>query len=234
MSSGYTKEQLDERIASALKLRLDGNEKSKAGDYPGALMAYHNVLLQLKGLESAISSIYSVKPTSPVISAGEEKKEGQPETKADVVHNAILLTYINQAAIHIKLERWQRAADCAQSALKIDEKNPKATFRLAQAKVGLGEVNAGRKMLEDLQKTSPDTAITAALKQLAINASASDSKTRDAFRGFLNRGSKGTNGNNSTNNASSQQATVGGSSSSTVKAEGGVESQGPKIVELDE
>lgn len=66
---------------------------------------------------------------------------------------------MNEYRILIKQQKYQRAFESAQQAEKLDPENPKVGFRLAQAKIGLGEVNAGKKMLHELHKKSPDVAI---------------------------------------------------------------------------
>ncbi|GAA5969169.1 hypothetical protein JCM11641_007497 [Rhodosporidiobolus odoratus] len=222
----------EEHIDKALQLRLEGNEKFKSGDLAGAMMAYHSVLLSLRGLESAISTLYPTAPVSVTSEEEEHKKlEGEPLTKAEQVKQAILFTYINQAAILLKQEKWKRAFDCCQQAKKIDEKNTKANFREAQARIGMGEVNAGRKILEELQKTNPDSAIANALNVLNIAEQAQASKTHAQFRGMFNTKKPASGNNNGSNNGegnSSTEATAGTSSgASTVKPET------PKIVELE-
>ncbi|GAA6006606.1 hypothetical protein JCM10207_004991 [Rhodosporidiobolus poonsookiae] len=256
-----TQAQLEEQIDKALKVRLEGNDKFKAGDLQGAMMLYHQVLLSLKGLESAVSQAFGQPPLPKILPDSQEEvgawKEydedakpdvkpdvepdveadvkpdiepdvkPDPESKAEIIKKAILNTYLNQAAILIKQEKWKRALDCAESAKKIDEKNPKALFREAQARIGLGELNAGKRLLEELQKTNPDSAITAALQKLSLDEKTRGSKTQAQFRGMFNRkpSNDGKAASASNNNNSNH------SSSSTVKAEDGTT---PKIVELED
>ncbi|GAA6031979.1 hypothetical protein JCM8097_003371 [Rhodosporidiobolus ruineniae] len=253
--SQMDKQALDAQIDKALALRLEGNEKLKAGDYPGAMMAYHQTLLSLKGLDSAITSIYGAKPPPPILvpskveeltdeqaakeeekkgkgkelesaANGAEKKDDQPETKQEVVKTAILNTYVNQAMIHIKMQRWKRALDCALEAKKIDENHPKANFREAQARIGLGEVNQGKKMLLELQKKNPDQAIAAALQQLALDEK-TQSKTHAQFRGMFAR--KSDNGNGKGDKPAEASASGSTPSVAEVKKEEEVK---PKIEEL--
>ncbi|GAA5923494.1 hypothetical protein JCM1841_001537 [Sporobolomyces salmonicolor] len=188
----YDREQLDENIEKALHLRLRGNEKFKAGDLSGALLDYHSVLLQLRGLDSPMQQVYGMpnRAPEPPIRAIEEREAEElrapPElTKPEMVKQALLNTYLNSAAIHIKLERFKRALDCAQQAQKIDEKNPKAAFREAQARIGLGEIQTGKNMLEELQKKQPDPAISAALQKLASDDKAREAKKAAQFKGMF-------------------------------------------------
>ncbi|GAA5865069.1 hypothetical protein JCM1840_005728 [Sporobolomyces johnsonii] len=218
----YNREQLDETIEKALNLRLQGNEKFKAGNLSGALLDYHSVLLQLRGLEGRMHQIYgapvSSKPQIQEVEEGEtEELRAPPEpTMHEIVKSAILNTYLNSAAIHIKLERFKRALDCAQQAQKIDEKNPKAAFREAQARIGLGEIQTGKHLLEELQKKQPDPAISAALQKLAIDDKARDAKKAAQFKGMFYKDKKPAAG--ATSAAEGYSADSSGSSTTTEDA----------------
>ncbi|GAA5940319.1 uncharacterized protein JCM15063_002599 [Sporobolomyces koalae] len=114
--------------------------------------------------------------------------EGQAEESDppfETVRTALLNTHINSAAIHIKLERWQRALECAQYAKKLDEKNPKAAFREAQARIGLGQISMGKSMLLEMQKTHPDAAIDQALAKLDVDEQERESRKNSQFRGMF-------------------------------------------------
>lgn len=91
-------------------------------------------------------------------------------------------------SVYIKQERWQRALDAATAAKKYDEDNAKALFREGQARIGLGEINTGKRILEDLQvKNGPDAAITAALQKLAADEKKREEAKNAQFRGMFNR-----------------------------------------------
>lgn len=126
-----------------------------------------------------------------------KEKEKTPAAAGDEdmgqqIKTALLNTYLNSAAIYIKQERWQRALESAKSAQKFDEcafpplslslpaslthlprpssttrTNPKAKFREGQALIGLGQITAGKRLLEELQQVNPDSAVAAALNKLA-------------------------------------------------------------------
>lgn len=53
------------QIDAALALRLEANEALKAGELSKALIGYNQVLLQLRGLESPISTVYGPGSTRP-------------------------------------------------------------------------------------------------------------------------------------------------------------------------
>ncbi|ORY69304.1 hypothetical protein BCR35DRAFT_308109 [Leucosporidium creatinivorum] len=177
----HSQEELIQITDEAFAQRLKGNTLFKEGDLKGALREYHAVLLRLKGLDSALQSAFGSPAPEVIITPkddAEEKakaEESKEPTLQEKVKQAIGLTYLNSAAIHIKNENFKRALECADSALKIDENNDKAKFRAAQARIGMGEISKGKAALEELQKKTPDVAIANALKQLAA-----DEKTRAA------------------------------------------------------
>ncbi|BGP28791.1 hypothetical protein JCM10296v2_000527 [Rhodotorula toruloides] len=193
----WTREQVDAQIDKALKTRLEGNEAFKTGDMTLALKKYHAVLFSLKGLDGQLSSIYGPSQApAPITEVTDEEAEAIASTKpADdsdskqaAVKSALLNTYLNSAAVYIKQERWQRALDAATAAKKYDEDSAKALFREGQARIGLGEINTGKRILENLQvKNGPDAAITAALQKLEADEKKREQAKNAQFRGMFNR-----------------------------------------------
>ncbi|BGO92801.1 hypothetical protein NBRC10512_007920 [Rhodotorula toruloides] len=193
----WTREQVDAQIDKALKTRLEGNEAFKTGDMTLALRKYHEVLFSLKGLDGQLTSVYGPSQApAPITEVTDEEVEAiastkpvdDPDSKQAAVKSALLNTYLNSAAVYIKQERWQRALDAATAAKKYDEDNAKALFREGQARIGLGEINTGKRILEDLQvKNGPDAAITAALQKLAADEKKREEAKNAQFRGMFNR-----------------------------------------------
>ncbi|KAM0793374.1 hypothetical protein ACM66B_000829 [Microbotryomycetes sp. NB124-2] len=182
----YSPAELEKVTTEAFQMRLDGNEKLKSGDLQGALVQYHQVLLRLKGLEPSFKST-----PAPVIAPATEGQgpsaSDKPETLDFKVKEAIKLTYLNSAIIHIKKKNFKRALECAQTVLQKDEKNPKARFREAQARIGLGEVNKGKQLLQELQKETKDPAVAAALKELEQAEKANAAKTDAHWKGMFTK-----------------------------------------------
>ncbi|GAA6013647.1 hypothetical protein JCM11491_002738 [Sporobolomyces phaffii] len=208
-------------IATALATRQRGNDKFKAGDLTGALRDYHTVLLSLRGLDGKMQNFfgpqYTPEPILPVAKVSEisdkdeqarDEDADQQDSPYDVIRTALLNTHINSAAIHVKRERWQRALECAQAAQKIDERNPKASFREAQARIGLGQIAQGKAMLEEMQKTldTPDAGIARTLAQLEVREKEKEKARNDAFRGMFVKAKSA-----SQQSASSTRAQAGGS-----------------------
>ncbi|GAA5861320.1 hypothetical protein JCM3774_000208 [Rhodotorula dairenensis] len=200
-------------INETLALRLEGNDKLLAGDLKGALKTYHLVLFALRGLDSPIQNYYafgkSGEDSDDSDSGEEEDEEGsggggggaddKQKSKGEAtvtpsqherVKSAILNTYLNMAKIYVEQEQWQKALRAADSAKRLHSDHPKAVFREAQARLGLGEIYTGRKMLQNLQKKHPDSAITAALQKLDLHEKARQQKADAQFRGIFAAKSK--------------------------------------------
>ncbi|GAA5888175.1 hypothetical protein JCM16303_003767 [Sporobolomyces ruberrimus] len=216
-------------IDKALEVRLAGNEKFKSGDLIGALRDYHTVLLSLRGLSGKMQQFFGPQhipePVLPPAKSGPkiqeisgeknepEKQEKKVENKSiyDIVNDALLNTLINSAAIHVKLEHWQRALECALGAQQIDDTNSKASFREAQARIGLGQIARGKAILQEIQQNlGPDPGISRTLAKLELEEK-EKAKARDAqFRGLFNQ----TKLSGRPPSDSSTQAQAGGSDSS--------------------
>ncbi|GAA5950862.1 hypothetical protein JCM3765_004613 [Sporobolomyces pararoseus] len=195
-----TKQEILDIIDKALKVREAGNEKFKQGDYPGALRDYYTVLLSLKGLDGRMQQVIPLPRGNPTIilesdkikeideKAEEAQEKADQENPHEVVKKAILNTHINSAAIHIKMKRWQRALECAQAAQKLDAKHPKAAFREAQARIGLGQISKGRLLLEKiLKEVGPDPGVTQALAQLNADDKEREKNKNSQFRGMFQK-----------------------------------------------
>ncbi|KAJ2381990.1 hypothetical protein GGI05_005799, partial [Coemansia sp. RSA 2603] len=68
----------------------------------------------------------------------------------------------NMAACHVRLNRPTRAVQCAEDALKSNPFNKKAKFRLVQGYIREGSLLKAGKLLDELEKDSPDDAAFAA------------------------------------------------------------------------
>ncbi|TNY20277.1 hypothetical protein DMC30DRAFT_417118 [Rhodotorula diobovata] len=226
------KEKLEKMAKDAFETRLEGNELFKAGELQQALRKYHQVLLVLKGINWQSEPQKVVDSSEPLTEVDEDEakeieaaegkgkeKEKTPAAAGDEdmgqqIKTALLNTYLNSAAIYIKQERWQRALESAKSAQKFDETNPKAKFREGQALIGLGQITAGKRLLEELQQVNPDSAVAAALNKLAQDEVQRSIKAKNELKGFLNRKPDAAS-------SSSGSKEVGKTTASTTKDEGG-------------
>ncbi|KAM0746003.1 hypothetical protein T439DRAFT_330197 [Meredithblackwellia eburnea MCA 4105] len=200
-----TAQQLKEILADASKTRLAGNEHFKKGEYKEAMGQYYKVILNLKGLDGR-------EQLFPMNSAG-TSKDGEKEIEdSKTIHQeikeALTLVHLNMAAVHVTQKSWKRALQCAQAAQAslntspaggaADNEKPdptkvlspsmsKAKFREAQARIGMGEISSGKRILEGLNKTNPDAAIVRELEKLKIEDKKGDEKKAAAFRGMYSR-----------------------------------------------
>ncbi|SCV68402.1 BQ2448_523 [Microbotryum intermedium] len=196
--------QLSETIDKAIQVRLQGNDKLKAGDLQGALQDYYSVLFSLRGLDGSIQEAMGAAPRLGCPSQSGTEPPLDDDVKAqreltDKVKQAIVSTHINMAMIHSKKANWKRSLDCALEARKLslsckradeyslNRDNPKAKFREAQARIKLGEVTTGKKMIEDLHKASPDPAFVKALDELKLEEKARSEKNDQQFRGMFSK-----------------------------------------------
>ncbi|RIB25269.1 hypothetical protein C2G38_514818 [Gigaspora rosea] len=137
----------EEKLAASKLEKDKGNEFFKAGDISEALRHYHQALFHLHGLQNNKSfAIF--------------RKEQEEEPKTDPLQEDIMKTtsviYSNMSACLIKKEKWSRAIECADKALKSDPDNTKALFRRAQAYISDGNTTRARQDLEKLTEKNPD------------------------------------------------------------------------------
>ncbi|KAF6732848.1 Peptidyl-prolyl cis-trans isomerase D [Oryzias melastigma] len=78
-----------------------------------------------------------------------------------------LSCHLNMAACKLKMQLWQEAVDSCDEALELNQSNPKALFRRAQAWQGLKENGKAMADLKKAQEVSPeDKAITNEMKKV--------------------------------------------------------------------
>lgn len=221
MANPTIRDSVYEKFEKAGKLRESGNEKFKEDDAKGALNLYYQSLLYLKGLDQSILQAFPTKskPINDTLKEEEKIKELTPEEEEALakgkeqedteateeakaaeegenlqkeVKKTIGLLYTNMAACHIKEQNFKKALEFAQNATSADSTNSKALFREAQARIGLGEVTRGRQILQDLQKTKKDPAVTSALAKLEADEKIRMEKNKAQFKGMFDSKSKET------------------------------------------
>ncbi|CAG8644812.1 2830_t:CDS:2 [Cetraspora pellucida] len=170
----------NEEKLTASKLEKDkGNEFFKSGNISEALRHYHQALLHLHGLQNNKSfAIF--------------RKEQEEEPKTDPLQEDIMKTtsviYSNMSACLIKKEKWSRAIECADKALKNDPDNTKALFRRAQAYISDGNTTRARQDLEKLTEKNPDDqSIKREWLRLKQKDKEQDQKQRRELAGMFDR-----------------------------------------------
>ncbi|CAG8631034.1 17604_t:CDS:2 [Acaulospora morrowiae] len=169
----------EEKLASAKVEKDKGNDFFKNGNVTEALRHYHQALFYLNGLQNNKSfAIF--------------RKEQEEEPKNDPIQEEIMKTtsviYSNMAACLIKKEKWSKAIEYADKALKNDSENTKALYRRAQALIKDGNTTKARQDLEKLTAKNPDdAAVKREWQNLKEKEKEQDKKQRKELAGMFDR-----------------------------------------------
>lgn len=101
-------------------------------------------------------------------SAFAKARENENSERQAAVNKAISLTYSNLSIIMARQAKWDKSLAYARQCLALDKGNVKAKFREGVALVESGKITEGKEILRELDKTSPDAAITALLAKLDL------------------------------------------------------------------
>ncbi|KAG2383152.1 hypothetical protein C9374_004489 [Naegleria lovaniensis] len=136
------------KINYAKKLKDDGNDQFKQGNYLKAIKLYKTIFLYVTGLESNLMSVMS-NNNNP--NAGSSASQTLSETEQlQVTAN------LNIAQCYLKLEKYEQALEYSQRALKLEPNNIKGRLRKALAHLGLNDIDNSERALEDVSKEIPN------------------------------------------------------------------------------
>ncbi|KAJ2352579.1 hypothetical protein IWW50_005428 [Coemansia erecta] len=173
-------EELKEKMAKGLEFKKQGAEKFKAGEFDKALRQYHYALLHLRGLND-----------NPMTVGSNRDPENIKEEDITELEKEISLINSNMALCQLRLGRLDQITRCANAALKANPFNKKAKFRLAQGLIREGAIIKATKLLEELEKDSPnDPAYAAERRQIEHKEKQSEGKQRKEFAGMFDRANK--------------------------------------------
>lgn len=174
------------KVETAKNKKEAGDLAFKDGKVSEALMAYHQALLYLQGLDKSALQSLGMTSTPQPSSDGSAAKE---KTEIDDMIEKI---YANQSACHLKNGNWKRAVETADKALKKNENNYKAMFRKGKALGEEGFFEKSLKVLEELKKKNPsDTAmVDAEIARLRAIDNERSKAARQKLKGFLNKAEK--------------------------------------------
>ena len=110
-------QNLDKVLAIASEIKDLGNAFFKAGDFSQALKKYKKAVRYIESLRDALSST-----------------EDDEEAK---IRQVQIPTTLNMSLMHYKLKDYEKAHKAADQVLEVDESNPKALYRRAQASTAL-------------------------------------------------------------------------------------------------
>ncbi|KAF6767473.1 Tetratricopeptide repeat [Kalmanozyma brasiliensis GHG001] len=138
------------KLRTGLAHKSAGNAAFTAGDIPSALSSYHHAVLYLSGLQNrsilGLMGENSGRHGQPDDLSSDEE-EG--ETPAAQSEKELSMVYSNMAACFLKQEKYERAIQTAEKALKCDSGNAKAKYRKAQAMRLGGDVYAAQRVLRE-------------------------------------------------------------------------------------
>mmetsp|Transcript_19176 Transcript_19176/g.31436 ORF Transcript_19176/g.31436 Transcript_19176/m.31436 type:complete len:175 (-) Transcript_19176:888-1412(-) len=134
-----------EKIDAAIALKDEGNGMIKRGEVKACIGKYRTVFAYVNGLTGASDSMarYSTSHIS------DEEEEEVKKLKVSV--------YSNLALAYLKLERWEKAIEAGEDAIKIgpEESCVKAYCRMGQAQLELKQYDAAKASLMKAAKLSP-------------------------------------------------------------------------------
>ncbi|KAJ1864354.1 hypothetical protein LPJ78_003446 [Coemansia sp. RSA 989] len=175
-----SEEEMNQKMAKGLEYKQEGAVAFKAGQYEEALKRYHHALLYLRGLND-----------NPMSVGKSRDPENLKESDITELEKEISTINANMALCQLRLERFDRIVRCANEALKVNPFNKKAKFRLAQGLIREGSIIKAAKLLDELEKDSPnDPAFAAERRQIDLKEKQAEIKQRKEFAGMFDRGKK--------------------------------------------
>lgn len=150
---------VEQVVSAAEAIKNIGNDFFKKQDWTSAVSKYKKSLRYLEA-------------------CGEEVGEEQQEQ----LEPTAIICMLNTAACKLKLTQWQDAVDSCSEALEINQNNPKALFRRAQAWQGLKEFNKAMTDLKNAQEITPqDKAISNEMKRVQLKVKEEKEKEKKVY-----------------------------------------------------
>jgi tetratricopeptide (TPR) repeat protein len=141
--------KFDDRIASALALKEQGNVLFKNGEYKKAAQCYRRIFGHINGLVAPGSGMEQY---SKSVMNSDQVNQVQ-EIKATV--------YRNLAMVYVKTQEWSRVVEMADKALEIKEKDAKSHLRKGQALIALHMFDRAKTSLIRASQLEPKDPIVA-------------------------------------------------------------------------
>ncbi|KAI9472636.1 hypothetical protein BX667DRAFT_500202 [Coemansia mojavensis] len=169
-----SEEEMNQKMAKGLEYKQEGAVAFKAGH------ATTMRLLYLRGLND-----------NPMSVGKSRDPENLKESDITELEKEISTINANMALCQLRLERFDRIVRCANEALKVNPFNKKAKFRLAQGLIREGSIIKAAKLLDELEKDSPnDPAFAAERRQIDLKEKQAEIKQRKEFAGMFDRAKK--------------------------------------------
>jgi len=172
-----------ESYKAALELKEEGNTFFKKGELKLALRSYSRMLIHL-----------GMKPTFALSSLGaaaggamdmgkEEGKDNNPLKKLQKDADLLRKTCFNNiSAVYAKMGEWKNSLEKANMVLELDDKNPKALYRIGVASRHLREYEKAKESLLNAQKVKDTAAIRNELRRVEAGLAAQQVKNDKRFR----------------------------------------------------
>lgn len=151
------------KVARAKELKDEGNDLFKAKEYAKAKRAYYTAIAFIKGLPGRPASFSDPMGQMAAQNSGAEKMSNELATELDDLE-AILKT--NIATCFLKLNKGFDAITTANEALQVRSTSWKAMLRKAEGKLMVKDYEGSLKVLEEVERSSPDASATATIKKL--------------------------------------------------------------------
>ena len=138
-----------DNIAKALSLKEEGNTCFKAGDYKGAMAAYHQIFMYVHGFSASSGGPMGMLPGQTTAPATPEEMKQIKELK--------LVHFNNLAMCHLKMPtpNLQKVRMNCTKALALDPNNVKALFRRGTAHAQLGMLDEAKADLDKVLDEQP-------------------------------------------------------------------------------
>eukprot|EP01123_Difflugia_compressa_P011155 TRINITY_DN4355_c0_g1_i1.p1 TRINITY_DN4355_c0_g1~~TRINITY_DN4355_c0_g1_i1.p1 ORF type:complete len:276 (-),score=75.46 TRINITY_DN4355_c0_g1_i1:112-861(-) len=157
-------DSFDEKYSVSLRRKNEGNVLFEKGSLELAIQKYNKVIEMFK-TESSLK---------------EDEKNKVKELK--------LTSYLNLAAVYIKLQKFKPAVENATHALQIDEKNIKGLWRRGVAEMNNGDWDNAKKDFDHALEIDPENkSVKTSYAQLKKKISSADKKDKQRYQNLFQR-----------------------------------------------
>ena len=171
----------EEKLAEGSKLKEQGNEHFKAGEYKQAVAKYDKAI-------GIFDSGAGMDDSDEDGEEGAQAKEKKGEAAAAAMKQSSIACHLNSAAAFLKLKKHNKAIDHCTKALAADPKNVKALYRRGQAHAEDSDFELAKRDFEKVLELDPSNKdAKAAIADIARKQSALDKKQKKVFSNLFDK-----------------------------------------------